>query len=370
MNVKVRQYFKVKYKKLFQYQRQLFGVWRHKRLLKKVLTNDPKFKTKIKDKAYLTSAQHFLKQNLLNFKNTDWHHYYSCLNGIQSPEYIPDGLFFPKIEPVLNPYPFSFAYSDKVAYDVFIPANNSPKTIFKILWDSYYDDENNLIEKEQALSYLKKIKNELVLKPTINSGGGLNIVIDSGTNIADLLLSKKFSSESYILQEKIKQHPEMAKFHPSSLNTCKIMTARIQSEIVIIGAFMRMGRFNAKIDNGKKGGLACQVFSDGSISEFALDTFNNRFDRHPDTGLTFHGFKVPNYEKAKEFCISQHKRFMRFSLISWDIGIKNDGNPVFIEYNLKRQAIDWLQVFNGPLFGEHTSFLLKKYAEEKDICSL
>ena len=156
MNVKVRQYFKLKYKKLFQYQRQLFGVWRHKRLIKKVLANDTKFKTKIKDNAYLTSAQQFLKQNLLNFHNTDWHHYYSCLNGIQSPEYIPDGLFFPKIEPVLNPYPFAFAYSDKVAYDVFIPANNGPKTIFKILWDSYYDDENNLIEKEQALSNLKK----------------------------------------------------------------------------------------------------------------------------------------------------------------------------------------------------------------------
>ena len=56
-----------------------------------------------------------------------------------------------------------------------------------------------------------------------------------------------------------------------------------------------------------------------------------------------------------------HHQAPFFKLISWDIGIDKDDEPVLIEYNCHGQSIDF-QAVNGPLFGEYTEEVLQSAA--------
>lgn len=55
-----------------------------------------------------------------------------------------------------------------------------------------------------------------------------------------------------------------------------------------------------------------------------------------------------------------HIKLAHFKLIAWDFATDKDGNPVLIEYNLRFQVINFLEMNNGPLFGDLTDEVLKE----------
>ena len=156
----------------------------------------------------------------------------------------------------------------------------------------------------------------------------------------------------------------MAQFHPMSVNTCRLITARIDSEIVVLSAYFRMGRNESRIDNGMAGGIMCGIDKNGKITDFAIDALAKKMYVHPNSKIPFNGFEIPAYSDVREFCTKYHKKFLHYTLISWDIAISKNGKPVCIELNLQRQAIFGHQLLNGPLFGEYTDYLLKKYRKD------
>ncbi len=333
------------------------------------IKTNSQFKEVRLDIGYRKKARQFI-QNFSSQKSTAYHVYYATYYQSKKIGFIPNNIFFPSIEPTLNNFDLETAYSDKISYDLFIPKRFMPKTIFKIISGNFYSDNHQLLTKTDALNLLLKKDKALVLKPAIVSGGGRDIVFANAHEIADLLSAeKKYSVGSYILQEQVAQHPEMAKFHPPSVNTCRIMTARVDSEIVVLSSFFRIGRDNKKMDNGQSGGIKCKINSDGTISGPAIDKFARTYDVHPDTDIKFDEFSIPNYSAVVDFCLQTHKKLMRFTFISWDIAIDQKGMPVFIEFNLRIQAITSHQILNGPLFGEYTDYFIGRFKEEmgKDI---
>ena len=358
---------KLLYHKLFFYQRRVFETKRLEKGIKKTLRTDPLIKAAKKDNAYLSDVKQFLRSNFGGYKNTDWHHYYSCLNGIKDLRYIPDGLFFTTLIDVYNRIDLHQAYTDKTSYDIIFNKNSLPETVFKLHRGRIFDGENNLVMQNEAIRYLQNLNEELIVKPAIFSGGGKNILVDFAKNIADLISKNPdYSEGSYVIQKMIIQHKEMAKFHPQSVNTCRIMTARIGSEIVVLGAYFRIGRGNTKVDNGGQGGIMCSIDPSGQISEYAIDMEGKRQFKHEDSGLKYIGFIVPGYKKAVDFCKSYHKQILRFKIISWDIAIDENKNPIFIEYNFRRPAIHGHQILDGPLFGQHTQYFINYYHKHKE----
>ncbi len=363
---KIKQLLKTKYQHFYELQKIKIDLIRRQRQQRKRLKSDSRYKKTPEDQDFLNESKQFLMKHFSGFKNTDWHLFYYKINKIAKPEYIPEALYFPIIEPHLNKTKLSPAYCDKLSYDLYFKKTDMPKTIFKLLDGYIFDDENNLVNETKALQKIASTPGSLVLKPAILSGGGRNVIIDTAANIASLLNNNKsYKSGSYILQEKVVQHELMAKFNPKSVNTCRLMTAKVDSEIVVLGAYMRIGRGNSQIDNASYNGLYCNIEQDGTISNFALDKYVNYYSEHPESGIKFSGFSIPNYDQVVDFCVSNHQRFLRFTLISWDIAIKKDGSPVFIEFNLSRQSIVGQQIMYGPLFGKHTMYFINRYKEEK-----
>ena len=205
----------------------------------------------------------------------------------------------------------------------------------------------------------------------MQTGGGNNVIIDNANHIIYLLANKPvYSHGSFVVQNKLQQHEIFRKIHPESINTLRIMTARVNSDIVNLSSYLRMGRNGSVLDNGQSGGLFCRIFENGKLDKFAYDKNLFRFEKHPNSNLVFKDFNVPFFSEALNFCKLHHKRFLRFAFISWDISISPEGIPVFIEFNLKRQSIHGHQIINGPIFGEHTNYFIELYNQIRKTKSL
>jgi len=178
-----------------------------------------------------------------------------------------------------------------------------------------------------------------------------------------LISDPGYEAGSYVIQQWAEQHEQMARLHPTSFNTCRIMTARVGSEIVILSSYLKIGVKNNRVDSGIKGGIICGINKEGKLNKQGFESSLKFHETHPDTGFKFHNFSIPDFSKAAEFCIQKHKKLLRFTFVSWDVGISRLGQPILIELNLRKQAIFGHQVINGPLFGKFTDQILKKYQE-------
>ena len=107
--------------------------------------------------------------------NTDWHRLYTSRTGIEDVRYIPIDLYYYKIEPALNNQRFSLAYEDKSVYDLLVPDFKKPATIVKNVNGWFFNSHYELISLEQAAEACMGI-GEVLIKPTIKSGGGREVM--------------------------------------------------------------------------------------------------------------------------------------------------------------------------------------------------
>jgi hypothetical protein len=54
-----------------------------------------------------------------------------------------------------------------------------------------------------------------------------------------------------------------------------------------------------------------------------------------------------------------HMRMAHSKLVSWDIAVGRDGQPILVEANLYCGGLKALQLNNGPLFGDLTDQVLE-----------
>ena len=62
--------------------------------------------------------------------------------------------------------------------------------------------------------------------------------------------------------------------------------------------------------------------------------------------------------QAKELVKKAHPMVPHFRLVSFDIAINEEGEPIFIEANLCKGSIEIHDFNNGPVFGEDTKKIL------------
>jgi hypothetical protein len=267
------------------------------------------------------------------------------------------------MERVLNRFDLAEAYTDKNNYDRLFPGVAAPPVLLRRMNHRYYDGEYRALNKADAAKLLVKANGFFIVKPSIVSGGGLNVqkvyvdhgalwVNDQKAELGDLTL---MYGGDYLIQTAFDQHPAIAEFHPHSVNTIRIYTFRLDHEIHVASAILRLGNGGRNVDNG---GIPCGIQSSGFLNDQAVTKFYFKHDVHPYTKKPFKGFAVPGWDSAREFVKRLHLTLPYFDTVSWDIAIGRDGVPALIEFNLCYQDISFLQVNNGPLFGDRTEAVL------------
>ncbi|WP_339709533.1 sugar-transfer associated ATP-grasp domain-containing protein [uncultured Kriegella sp.] len=283
--------------------------------------------------------------------STEWHRFYFSGNNSFAANYVPENLFYIDIEPRLNKSIYFPSLSDKNLLDRLFPKVRQPETVLKNINGFFYAN-GRPITFEKALS-LADTEDRLVIKPTLESGGGKNVMLFSskkGVTTKNLKLTDVFLSygEDFIIQKEVKQHVLMKSLNPTSLNTLRIMTYLNENNVDVLSTIVRIGRKGSSTDNATTGGISCGIQKNGQFNALGYQLSGNSFSQ-TDSGVKFEEVRLEFIEKVFETVKELHHKAAFFRLISWDLAINDEEQIVLIEYNVMGQGINSHQLNNGPV---------------------
>lgn len=235
------------------------------------------------------------------------------------------------------------------------------------------------------LSFINCVK-KFVIKPNAQGGGrGIEVATVQGDNIvirrnADEKrgriddFAKQWINEDVVLEEHISQHNVLNVIYPLSVNSIRIHTVNINSNVeIVLENMIRFGSNNGNIDFDNA--LSLLVDQQGRIGEYAIQILDDVsqtkiFTVHPDTGVRFKDYQIPCWEEAKKLVIDAAKIMPEVCYIGWDVAITDNG-PVIIEGNGAPASYSGIQL-NQLKFGEPTvkhdmSALLKLSTYRKSL---
>lgn len=179
---------------------------------------------------------------------------------------------------------------------------------------------------------------KFIVKPTFGNYGNGVQVIDTNNKDVDVVFGqlKKEYPEGFTIEELIVQCEELASFHPTSVNTVRLTTARQSNgEIYIIHRpFIRLGQGGRCVDNGGNGGIIAGIDYETGIIKGAIDERMNRYVVHPDSGKTILGYQIPQWEEAKEIVVKLANVLPDLKYCGWDLALTDQG-WIMVEANGK-----------------------------------
>ena len=136
-----------------------------------------------------------------------------------------------------------------------------------------------------------------------------------------------------LIEAFVDQHPELAWFNDSSVNTLRILAyAPPHQRARVIGAYLRIGRQGSIVDNHGAGGLLAGIDRETGVVGVAYDAAHDVRERHPDTGHAIAGRTIPYWREAVDLVERTLNAFPRMRFAGFDIAITATG-PVVIEIN-------------------------------------
>ena len=203
--------------------------------------------------SYNTLPTHYAKYRLWEVDRKDWKYYYAS-NYRASQE--------ARLKRVVQPLEYRILFTDKYVCVLLCQALGIPiPRTYGVL--------------EPALDYRRQLEvwltassdGKLIVKPLGGRAGrdivlaeraGNGPVIRSGITVVPL--GEFILKEKAIIQDFVAQHPGLAAFSSSSVNTLRVVTmVTPQDEIIVINAALRTGVGRAFVDNWSAGGVAAGI---------------------------------------------------------------------------------------------------------------
>lgn len=290
----------------------------------------------------------------------DWYSIQKTKTGVFDPTIIGTDLHYYYTEFAKIDFDYLRGFLDKNYGDIILPCIKHPKVYLRKVHGVYRDENFKKVSIDAAVNKLLDIKAEgAVVKIATHSSGGKGVDFITADDTDKSIREKLSVHRDIVVQEIIKQHEKMQIMNPSSVNTLRIICIMLDGESIPLSTVVRIGKEGSKVDNFSSGGYACGVNADGTLKELAFDSSGNWFDAHSN-GFIFKEGRIPNYEKVLEIVKQCHDYVSIFGVVSWDIAITEDGEPILIEYNVGQGQIDLHQYCNGPVYGEYREQIIKE----------
>ncbi len=165
-------------------------------------------------------------------------------------------------------------------------------------------------------------------------GKGIRIIKKTTDNSEIRRLYDECLKENILLEERVHACKEIEAFHPSSLNTVRVVTISNPQECNVFGAILRMGTGDSIVDNTHSGGIFASIdVKTGVIDTDGLDSNGNVYKEHPDSHIPIKGFQIPYWDKVIEMCSNATKVMPNTIFVGWDVVIFDDGGVGLIEGN-------------------------------------
>ncbi len=267
-------------------------------------------------------------------------------------DYVPNKVAA-KVAPFFNEKKAKEVIDNKLYFDLFYRQFNislprilmyNHKNMFVV--SERNTDINNLIDFKLLLGDLfeqNPALDSIFIKKTFSSASGRNIFklsrhqLKEEPETINKIYSEVVKSE-YLFQETVKQHPDLNKLNPSSLNTIRFDTfIDRDGKIDIISGFLKMSTNNSHVDNNIAGGCGVGIDSQtGRLKKYGYSKIKINgvgvLTEHPKTKTIFENFIIPYFPQAKEMVLKTACYMPGLRLVGWDVGIAETG-PVLIEGN-------------------------------------
>ncbi len=138
-----------------------------------------------------------------------------------------------------------------------------------------------------------------------------------------------------LVEAYLEQHPSYKAFNPTSVNTLRVWAyAAADQPATILGAYLRIGRAGALVDNHGAGGLVAPVDHDTGVLRAAVDGLPTHriHPVHPDSGSPIEGVRLEFWREAMALAATALTVFPQTRLAGLDIAVATTG-PAVIELN-------------------------------------
>lgn len=188
---------------------------------------------------------------------------------------------------------------------------------------------------ENAIQFMLEVQ-DLFIKPQGGSYGHGAFVAKCDNNDAANKLYNELTEKSgtWILEERIIQDEGMAKWNPSCVNTIRFTSILTSKGYHCLTPVLRTGRVGNIVDNGGSGGILADIdLETGTIYTDGIDEGCHEYKCHPDSGITFKGSVIPNWQQLKETVKTAHETVAsNHKYIGWDLALSK-GRWIVIEGN-------------------------------------
>lgn len=348
--------------KLFIIIHEMKNIWSKRKLYKNVkLTKEQK-----------KEIDDFYKENYGKRIKYYWHRLYQSYTGKFDYKYVPEYIYSTKLELKNNKRINVMPYEDKNMLPVLFSDYEVkiPKTLIMCVKGKFFNKDRNIITKDRAIEILTKLNEgqyEAVIKGTVDTSSGRDVQILSLDNGFDKNSKKDIKEiietmgKDFVVQEKIEPHKSFAKLYAKSINTLRVITYIIDSEIYVAPVTMRIGQGGGMVDNAHAGGMFIGVSDNGKLLKEAFTEYQNKFEQHPDTKIVFKDYQLPCVDKVKKCAVRLHSKVPMLDFVSWDFTINSDEEIVLIEANMHSQAVWFPQIAHGKaIFGDNTGRILRE----------
>lgn len=313
------------------------------------LTNemDPQYKWK----ENINKLNPYYKQFGFNVSRLDAS-YYSRVSGIPADHYVSRSMAVHYIYPYLDRYDMVSAYMDKNVQKKLLglPDDHILATE-DVIYNSngvFYEGNGKECSREKAIKILLSYGKDLILKPSVESYGGHGVIKIispmSRVQVEELLDKYRYN---FVFQKVVEQHPTLARFNPTSVNTIRIVTYRdFERKCKVLYSCIRFGGEGTVTDNVCSGGgytginiKTGKLLDRKRYSYFVMDALPLP-EKIPN--------EIPCWEAIKSASLELHSRIPQMDILGWDFSLSPDGHPILIEFN-PRPGVG-LQQAVGPMF--------------------
>lgn len=224
---------------------------------------------------------------------------------------------------------------------------------------SCFTNDGQEIKNSHELEELIKaqtVVKKLCFKPVEGSGGegfcAVDLLLNDGLKVRRLGQNAEKSLEEfiaqdlnglnsadYIIEEYIDQHPTLAQFNASSVNTARVWIGKTPSQgIKIVGIYLRVGRQGSLVDNRSAGGLCVQIDQNTFKTMTVIPSDGGQaFKCHPDTDFDMTDINLPFRDEVIELSRRVINVLPSTRFVGLDIAFSVHG-PVLVEFNLAPMA--------------------------------
>ena len=220
---------------------------------------------------------------------------------------------------------------------------------------------------EEFRSFLEKHKTFFAKarKGMFGEKAGLACAPKPLTDDAVRELYQRYRTEDYLIEQPIEQHPAMAAFNGSSVNTLRIVTLRLaDGSPKIMAGVLRIGRAGESADNFHHDGIAATIDVDtGIVDSAGIDRNFKRYIIHPDSGRRIIGFEIPLWDKATRMVLDAAMAVPEVRYVGWDVAMDSEGEVQLIEGNYGADPdVTQMPCRTGkwPLFSEEVEKIARK----------